>query len=166
MPSESKHLSQFQRRKRYLPHWEGPGETYFITFGLLRPPAVDLTDERIGNLVVGALRFFDGKRYLLLDYTVMPDHVHLILKPLVCDGQAETLARITHSLKSWLAHRINDIVGRTGPLWHEETYDRVLRDEEDYREKAAYIFNNSRRKGLVDDPAQWPWWGRGSGGGS
>ena len=164
MASDGEHIGDFQRRKRYLPHWEGPGEAYFLTFALRRPPIVNLTDERYARLVVDALRFFDGTRYDLYDYTVMPDHVHLIIKPVVSDNQAESLSRITHSLKSWLAHRINELAGREGDVWGKGSYDHVLRNLKDYEEKGAYILDNARRKGLVADPAKWPWWGIGSAG--
>jgi len=159
--NRSDRLEGFERRRRRLPHWEGPGETYFLTFRLMCPDFVDLTQERIGRLVVEAIMFFADVRYELYDYTIMPDHVHLILKPIVHDGKAERLANVTHSLKSWLASRINRIVGRSGQLWQHESYDHIVRDEADYQEKAAYIFDNPKRAGLVNDPAEWPWWGVG-----
>ena len=95
----------------------------------------------------------------------MPDHVHLILRPIVQEAQGQCVSRVTHSIKSWLAHRINDVMGRSGPVWHEESWDSVIRNAQDYTTKAAYIYDNPRRKGLVDDPSKWPWWGIGSGGG-
>jgi len=162
VPGDQQPVDGFRRRKRYLPHWEGPGEAYLLTFALRRPPVVDLTEERYGRLVVDALRFFDGKHYDLYDYTVMPDHVHVILKPIASAGKSGGLSRITHSLKSWLAHRINELAGREGDVWAKGSYDHVLRNQKDYEEKAAYILDNARRRGLVDDPAAWPWWGTGA----
>ncbi len=156
-------IGGFGIRRRHLPHWEEPGATYFLTFCLLRPPTVDLTDPPIAQLVVDAIRYFDGRRYWLYDYTVMPDHVHLILQVIDCGGRSERLWRITHSLKSWLAHQINDLVGRTGPVWQQESYDHLIRSDLDYAEKAAYILDNARRRGLVEDPAAWPWCGHGRG---
>jgi putative transposase len=154
---------EFEKRRRRLPHWEGPGETYFLTMTLKRPPAVDLTDPRVAETVIGALRYFDGQRYLLFDYTVMPDHLQLIIRPLSKDGRSRRLSSIVHSLKSWLAHEINRLLARDGQVWQDETYDHLIRDEKDYRVKAAYIFDNPRRSGLANDPAEWLWWGVGSG---
>jgi len=164
MEGRSDQLREFEKRRRRLPHWEGPGETYFLTLTLQRPPTVDLTEPRFARLAIQALRHFDGIRYDLYDYTVMPDHVHVILKPIVREGKCERLSRIMHSLKSWLAHRINEMVGRRGRIWQEETYDHVIRNKEDYEEKAAYILDNPRRKGLIKNPVNWPWWGIGSAG--
>jgi len=156
-------VDAFERRKRHLPHWEAPGETYFITFCLARPPAVDLTEDRFASLVVTALRHFDGSRYVLYDYFVMPDHVHCILQPTVADGRTEPLSGIMQSLKGWLARQINAAAGRRGKLWQTETYDHLLRNVEDYEEKSAYILENPFRRGLVQQGAAWAWWGRGSG---
>jgi len=160
---DARRVAQFEKRARHLPHWEGPGETYFVTFCLRRPPTVDLTDPEIAPLVVGALRHFDGRRYVLYDYTVMPDHVHLIMRPVVCNGRAERLHQITHSLKSWLAHAINKRLGRSGRVWQEEACDHVIRNDRDYEEKSTYIRNNPGERGLLGVLAEWPWWGTGSG---
>ncbi len=156
-------VDALERRKRHLPHWEAPGEAYFITFCLARPPAVDLTEARFASLVVAALCHFDGSRYILYDYVVMPDHVHCILQPTVADGRTEPLSRIMQSLKGWLARQINAAAGRSGKLWQTETYDHLLRNVADYEEKSAYILDNPFRSGLVQQGAEWAWCGRGSG---
>ena len=156
-------MDGFTRRRRHLPHWEEPGATYFITPTLRRPAAVDLTRPDLGPIIVGALLFHDEKRYWLYDYTVMPNHAHAILKPIDRDGKCEPLWRITHSLKSWSAQEINRLVGRQGSLWEEETYSRILRDGREYQERAKYILDNPHTAGLIEDPTEWPWWGRGSG---
>jgi REP element-mobilizing transposase RayT len=158
-----RYINGFRKRSRHLPHWEDPGATYFITFTLRKPAQVDLTQPRIARLIVNALRFLDGDRYLLYDYTVMPDHVHAIIQPMAEGSSAESLSRITHSLKSWLAHKINELCGRRGPLWQDETYDHIIRNQADYQETAAYILDNAPRKGLVEQATDWPWWGKGSG---
>jgi REP element-mobilizing transposase RayT len=156
-------LSEFEKRERHLPHWEGPGEMYFLTFCLKRPPVVDLSEDRFAKLTISALQHYDGQRYLLLDFVVMPDHVHVILKPIVREGKCERLSAIMQSLKGYLARQINELAGRRGPLWQEETYDHVIRNMGDYEDRAAYILDNPRRRGLVGDGVKWPWWGEGSG---
>ena len=156
-------LTQFERRKRHLPHWEEPGATYFLRFGLQQPATVDLTRPEIAQVVIDALHFFDGRRYWLYDYTVMPDHVHAILKPIVREGKTEYLWRIMQNLKSWTARRINRKLGRSGRLWVAETYDHIIRDEADYQRLAEYVLQNPYDKGLIADPTEWPWWGKGSG---
>jgi len=163
--SAVRQISEFTRRKRRLPHWEGPGETYFLRFSLLHPSLVDLTRPDVAPIIIDALRFHDNQRYWLYDYTVMPDHVHAILKPVVRDGKTERLGDITGSLKGFMAYRINRLIGRSGNLWQDETYNHIIRDEREYHAWAKYILENAQARGLIDDPTQWPWWGRGSGDG-
>ena len=165
MSKRPTHIDRFEVTRGDLPHWEEPGATYFVRFSLRTPPVVDLTAPQYGQLVVDALRFFDGKRYFLFDYTVMPDHVHMILKPIVREGKTERLSRIMYSLKRWLAQKINEQRGGDGPVWRTESYDHIVRNHEDYAAKAAYILDNPRRAGLVSDPTTWLWWGIGSCGG-
>jgi hypothetical protein len=156
-------LGEFERHQRDLPHWEGPGEAYAIRFSVWRRVAVDLTRPDIAPLIIDALRFHDGNRYLLYDYTVMPRHVHAILKPIVRDGKAERLGELVGDLKSWTARAINRILGRRGLFWRDERYDRIIRNQAEYHEWAKYILGNAKEAGLVDDPLDWPWWGKGSG---
>jgi REP element-mobilizing transposase RayT len=124
---------------------------------------VDLTDPRLAPIVIHALRYRDGDWHWLYDYTVMPDHAHAILKPIVQDDGATSLSDILQGVKSWSAHEMNRVLRRKGPLWQDETHNRILRDEAEYREKANYILQNAHDWGLVDDPTEWPWWGKGNG---
>ena len=156
-------LTGFEQRERDLPHWEAPGETYVVRFSIWDWLAVDLTRPDIGPVIVDGLRFFDEQRYWLYDYTVMPDHVHAILKPIDQAGEVERLADILGDIKKWTARRINEALGRRGSLWRDESFDRMLRNEAEYAEWAQYVLENPKQAGLVEDPVQWPWWGKGAG---
>jgi putative transposase len=158
-------LQGFERRRRDLPHWEEPGSVYAVRFSLRRDCDVGLTRPAAAPLIVGALAFHAGLRYELYDYAVMPDHVHAIMKPVVRGGTAEHLWCLTRDLKRWTARRINELLGRRGPLWRDETYDRIIRNQAEYAEWARYIYHNSVAAGLVTDPADRPWWGCGCGDG-
>ena len=148
--------------RRRLPHLEVKDATYFITFHRRADVDTDLTAPIIAPLVVGALRFFDGERYLLYDYTVMPNHVHVILKPLPEHPKGE-LSAILQSLKGWTSHAINELIGRRGAFWQEESHERVINGWTEYRATARYIWYNPRAWGLVGAPEDWPWTGRGKG---
>jgi len=150
-----------RRRRRHLPHREGPGDTYFLTFALKTPELCDLSRGDIAPIVIGALQHFANRRYYLFEYTVMPDHVHVLLRPIRRDGHCEPLWRITHSIKSWTANQINQVLGRQGALWLDETYDHTIRSGLDHAEKAEYIRLNSTRAGLARRPEDWPWYGVG-----
>jgi len=114
-------------------------------------------------MLVAAIRYHDGTKHYLFDYTVMPDHIHMIVKPMRTSAGWHCLARLLYDLKQFTARQVNTMLARTGHVWQAESHDHILRNRADYEEKAAYIFRNPHTKGLIDDPAKWPWWGRGSG---
>jgi putative transposase len=110
-----------------------------------------LREERFAALVETALLFFDGQRYCLSAWVVMPNHVHVMIGTL--DGFP--LGRILHSWKSYTAHEINKAMGKNGRVWQPEYFDRVIRDEGHYADALDYIHNNPVKAGLVKDAREW-----------
>ena len=80
------------------------------------------------RIVAGALRHFDGNHYELGCYVVMPNHVHSIIRPL--QSEREPLEKILQSRKRHTARKINTALRRSGSLWQEESFDRIVREEE------------------------------------
>ena len=121
------------RRKRFEAMLDaGHGEC------LLRRP-------EIAAIVENALLYFDGARYQLHAWCVMPNHVHVLVTPLAgC-----SLSMLLHSWKSFTAKAINAALGRRGPVWFEEYFDRRIRDEAHYAAALAYIENNPSRGGAL-----------------
>ena len=150
-------------RRKKLPHQTCDGATHFVTFQRTKNVAVSLADPAIAPITINALQHFAGSRYLLYDYTVMPDHVHVILKPLPREKGLEPLGRIVQSIKGWTARHINMVIGRRGAFWQDGSYDHIIRNRQDYEEKTKYIWNNPQVAGLVTDAERWPWSGRGQG---
>jgi REP element-mobilizing transposase RayT len=87
----------------------------------------------------------------------MPDHVHLLLTPLLKDGRTISIPEITQSLKSVSSHRINKALGRHGSVWQEESFDRALRHEEAADAKILYMLGNPVCAGLVANPMDYRW---------
>ena len=170
------------RSRGYLPHWEVPDATYHIVFRLadslprhvaqelaierkalgdinfeLRlDDALDqghgscaLRDHRVSEMVLGARKHFDGTRYELRTWCIMPNHAHVLVR--LCDS----MNRVLHSWKSYTAKRANEILERSGPFWQREYFDRIIRDERDFRDTERYILGNPEKAGLHD----WPWRG-------
>ena len=72
------------------------------------------------------------------DYVVMPNHVHVLLGLL---GE-NMLPDVLNSWKSYSAHEINKMLGTSGAVWHKESFDRMIRDEDHYQRVLNYIKNN------------------------
>jgi hypothetical protein len=60
-------------------------------------------------------------------------------------------------IKSASAHSVNRLLKRAGPLWQDESFDHVLRNDEKLREKAEYICANAVRAGIASSEDQYPW---------
>ncbi len=103
-----------------------------------------LKDPALAQIVADALRHFDGERYDLVAWVVMPNHVHVLLTP----RPGFALGRILHSWKSFSAHEINKQTGRQGDVWQHETYDHIVRDPDSLWHFAKYIVDNPRQAGL------------------
>jgi len=128
------------------------GSTYFVTF---RTEDLELPSEA-RKLVLKACRHFDGQRYTLWTAVVMPDHVHLLLQPKEQEpGQWWSLSAILHSIKSFTANQINKLLKREGTVWQDESFDRIVRDEEEFLEKWNYIRNNPVKRELCSEPESW-----------
>lgn len=96
-----------------------------------------------GAVVAAALKHFDGQRYELLSWCVMPNHVHVLLS---VPGLAK-LERILHSWKSYTAHAIG-----LGEIWAKEYYDHLIRGPNEMEVIAEYIRANPLKAGLRDWP--------------
>ena len=99
-----------------------------------------LKDDRNARIVADALKHFDGKRYDLLAWCVMPNHVHVVVRTYA----GEDLEKILHSWKSFTAHEINKLRGTSGAVWQKESYDHLVRDGDDLRNQVLYVMNNPR----------------------
>jgi REP element-mobilizing transposase RayT len=137
--NERRRLNQLHARKieKYLDSGAGSCS--------LRSPAV-------AEIVANALRQFNGTRYQLFAWCVMPNHVHVVFQTLV----GNTLARILHSWKSYTAKQANQILNRSAEFWQREYYDRLVRDTAEFHRAVQYVIDNPKRAGLKNWPWVWP----------
>ncbi len=107
--------------------------------------------EEIAEMVEDTLCLFDNKKYKLIAYVLMPNHVHILIKPL----KNNSLASIMHSIKSYTSHEANKILNRTGRFWTKEYFDRYIRDHKHYLKTVDYIHNNPVKAKLCKDYRDW-----------
>ena len=112
-----------------------------------------LKDERIARIVADNLRHFDGTRYRLISFCIMPNHVHVLIEV----AERWSLSQILHGWRSYTANEANRVLGRTGRFWMEEYFDRFIRDDKHFRSVLSYIRMNPVKAGLTTDPDAWPW---------
>ncbi len=131
-------------------------------FELHRIAAVKLTRRDVGPIVIEALRRLNGQQYLLFDYTILPDHVRFIIKPLDGpQGRPWPLRTLLQSVTAYSARRINELLEREGQFWSSTVKHTALRYDRDYQERAREMWELPKLWRLVADPERWPWWGNG-----
>ena len=117
-----------------------------------------LRDPRVAEMVQNSLLFFDGVRYRLSAWVVMPNHVHMLPTP----GENQELSAILQSLKSYTANEANKLIGRSGQFWQTESFDRWIRDADHFAKVVTYIENNPVKARLCKRPEDWrfssAWW--------
>ncbi len=95
--------------------------------------------------------------YHLYAYTIMPNHVHLLIKPNKIDDQTVELGEIMRLIKGRSARRMNQILGRKGTVWQREYYDHYVRNMREFDNIVGYILENPVKAGLVSYDEKWKW---------
>lgn len=112
-----------------------------------------LKQPAIADIVENALLHWDGQRYRLLAWCVMPNHVHVLVEAY----EGWPLSGLLHSWKSFTAKAINKRLGQDGKVWMEDYFDRYIRDDLHLAAVIAYIHNNPVKAGLVSNEWEWPY---------
>ena len=112
-----------------------------------------LRHPAIAKLVQNNLQHFDGTRYRLIEWCVMPNHVHVLIE----QHEGVALDRVVNSWKSYTAKRANALLGRRGQFWTADYFDRYVRSESHFEQTARYIRNNPVAAGLCRRAEDWPW---------
>jgi len=136
--------------KRHLPHWQSDEAIYFITFKTRSGKLSHQEQLLVKEHIIAGNKLY----YVLYGVVVMPDHVHLILKP--CEGF--NLSRIMKGIKGKSARLINELRGIRAKIWQDESFDRIIRDQKEFDEKMTYMFNNPEKDNLTDDSWEYQGW--------
>jgi adenine-specific DNA methylase/REP element-mobilizing transposase RayT len=149
-PGDDRHVREAELRKR-IERYEDAGHG-----------ACWLRDPRIAELVEHALLHFDGERYRLLEWCMMPNHVHVLIETLPGYPPGD----VVRSWKTFTAREANQLLDRTGSFWMVDYFDRYVRDERHLAAVRAYIRENPVKAGLCATAEEWRWgsawagWGR------
>jgi len=134
-----------------------PGRAFLAMDRLLdraRSGPLYLSQPALAAMIVDSLHYRENalEHFILHAFSVMPNHVHLLVTPLVA------LPKVTRSLKGITAKQANQMLARTGnPFWQEESYDHLVRNQPEFDRIRSYIEQNPVRAGLVMEAVQYRW---------
>jgi len=103
-----------------------------------------LRRPEFAGIVADSLHHFDGDRYDLTDFVIMPNHVHLLVAFLTEDAM---LAQC-ESWKHFTATRINRKLEREDRFWQQDGFDHLVRSTEEFEYLRGYIADNPQRAKL------------------
>ena len=133
------------------PHRGNTGySTYFVTAATFHKHCL-LQSDRMANLLFEVtFAYRHQQKYLLHEFVVMPDHIHLLLTPTL------TLERAVQLIKGGFSFRAKRELGFGGEIWEKSYYDRRVRDWREYCAFRHYIYQNPIRRGLVESAELFP----------
>ena len=165
LPDSSKPKAHRKLLKRY----EEPGHARYLTFSCYdRLPL--FSNDKIKEVFVEHLTATVEQHDVpLLAWVIMPEHVHLLVRP---DVARVPVPRFLMSLKrpfsrqvlaQWrrlnaaILDRLRDAQGKSHFWLPGGGYDRNIFSDAEVREKMVYIHNNPVRQHLAPRATDWPW---------
>ena len=137
LPEGKRKIEQQRRLQEWLD--SGYGACY-----LRRPEVAKIVEDQ---LLAG-----DGNSYRLIEWVIMPNHVHVL-------AEIEPAIEMWRVVKNWKGPTgvaCNRVLDRTGTFWYREYHDRFMRDEGHFQNTVGYIHRNPVKAGLCSHPADWP----------
>ncbi|MEX0660333.1 MAG: transposase [Balneolaceae bacterium] len=126
----------------------------FLDKELLGP--IWLSNKKVANIVAEALHFYDQSCYDLYAYTIMSNYVHLVFRHLESYDVDLPVTSIMKHIKSYSAKEANKLLDRKGVFWQPESYDRVIRDEDELENTIKYTIYNPVKAEQIEEWKQWP----------
>ncbi|PYL24612.1 MAG: hypothetical protein DMF44_04600 [Verrucomicrobia bacterium] len=146
--------------RRRLPHFERAWAIYATNFTTRSGRCLS---PKARTIVLNSLRHFHSQRYDLFAACVMSDHVHLLFQPWPKNNDNNgsiffwPVSDLMHSIKSFSAHKINELESKSGFVWQEEQFDRYVRSDRDLQEKFHYMLRHPWDSGVAKQNEDYPW---------
>ena len=134
-----------------LTHRTAPGCTYFVTTKTWENRAIFQVTENAEILIRCMLEYRDRGAYLLHEFVLMPNHLHLLLTP----GDETSLEKAMQLIKGGSSYRIRQQRENKIQIWASGFHEATIRDEEDFEARRRYIRMNPVEAGMVALPEDW-----------
>ena len=127
--------------------------TFFVTTTTWQRRPLFRT-ERLARLLIDTIYHYRAeKRYLLHEFVVMPDHVHLLLTL----DEHIAIERAMQLIKGGFSYRVKHELGAATEIWQRGFSDRRIWDADEYAQRAAYVRGNPVRGRLCERPEDYPY---------
>ena len=131
-------------------HATNNGQTYMITSSTWGRRSL-FSREAWAKLLIETLYHYRGTAYLLHEFVIMPDHIHVLFTP------KTSLEKAVQFIKGGFSYRAKKELGSNMEVWQKGFSDHRIRDAGDYRIHQVYIQQNPLRKNLSESPGEYPY---------
>jgi putative transposase len=125
--------------------------TFFITTVTWQRTPLFRNQQAVDTMMSTLAHYVEQGRYVLHEFVIMPDHLHLLLTP----AEDISLERAMQLIKGGFSHRFGK--SKRGLVWQESFANHRIHDERDFQKHAEYIRMNPVRAKLVESAAQYPY---------
>ena len=126
------------------------GQTYMVT-STTGDRQGHFRNERWARLLIDTLYHYRGSAYLLHEFVIMPDHIHVLITPLT------NLEKAVQFIKGGFSYRAKKELGSNLEVWQKGFSDHRIRDAGDYAEHVLYIRHNPVRARLCEIEEEFPY---------
>jgi putative transposase len=134
-------------------HRTAPGISYFVTTKCWQSHAVFQVAQDAEILIEALFHYREKGAYLLHDFVIMPDHLHLMLTP----SATTSLEKAMQFIKGGSSYQIRKTSKNKMQIWQVGFHDWTVRDVNDWQAKVEYIRDNPVRSKLVEKSRDWPY---------
>ncbi len=125
--------------------------TYFVTSRAFSGQAL-FQSARVATLLIETLLDYRRQRkFLLHEFVVMPNHLHVLLTTV----ENITLERAVQLIKGGFSHRAGKQLEMGGEIWQRGYVDHRVRDARDYGSHREYIWQNPVKRHLAEAPTEY-----------
>lgn len=114
----------------------------------------NLCNAEIATINKNQLLYYNGKYYDLIAYCIMPNHIHIVFSLI---ENSRDVSQIMQSIKRYTARECNKVLKREGKFWQDESFDRLVRNETEFKKIVDYVINNPVKAGFVKTWEEWKW---------
>lgn len=106
----------------------------------------ELRRPELAKIVADSLHHFDGERYRIGAFVVMPNHVHVLARVFPNHAMLDQC----YSWKHFQAYRIHQALSLTGHFFQSESFDHLVRDDDHFWKFHRYIAANPEKARLSE----------------
>jgi len=124
--------------------------TFFVSANAISQRFLLQSERTAGLFVEVMFAYRDAGKFLVHEFTVMPNHVHILLTPI--ESKISDSMRL---IKGGFSHRAGKEFGIKGQVWQRGFSEHCIRSSADYIAHKNYLWQNAVKARLVDKPEDW-----------